>query len=77
MLRYNEHTRTLQRAEHNFVLQNMDYPEYFDDVFPDGEVPQIPFNHRHVPMRPAQETWITDTTFRDGQQAMPPFTADQ
>lgn len=77
MLRYNEHTRTLQREEHNFVLQNMDYPEYFDDVFPDGEVPQIPFNHRHVPMRPAQETWITDTTFRDGQQAMPPFTADQ
>jgi len=77
VLRFNEMSRTLERAEHLFVLQNVREPEYFDDVYPEGKVPQIPFNHRHVPMRPAAKAWITDTTFRDGQQAMPPFTADQ
>ena len=77
MLTYNEHTRTLEPEEYLFALQNVPEPELYGDVFPEGEVPQIPFNHRHVPMRPAAEIWITDTTFRDGQQAIPPFTADQ
>jgi isopropylmalate/homocitrate/citramalate synthase len=77
MLKFNEQTGTLEPREHHFVLQNVDQPDYFDDVFPVGMVPQIPFNHRHVPMRPAREVWITDTTFRDGQQAMPPFSVEQ
>jgi len=77
MLKFDEHTRTLQRDEHLFELHEPATPEYYDDVFPEGEVPRIVFNHRHVPMRPAQEIWITDTTFRDGQQAMPPFTPEQ
>jgi isopropylmalate/homocitrate/citramalate synthase len=77
MLRFDEQTRTWQRDEHLFELHEPQEPEYFDDTFPDGEVPKIVFNHRHVPMRPASQIWITDTTFRDGQQAMPPFTAQQ
>jgi len=28
-------------------------------------------------MMPPEDIWITDTTFRDGQQALPPFTVDQ
>ena len=28
-------------------------------------------------MNPPEEIWITDTTFRDGQQALPPFTVQQ
>jgi len=28
-------------------------------------------------MVPAEQTWITDTTFRDGQQARPPYTVSQ
>lgn len=77
MLKFDEHTRTLQRDEHLFALQEPVEAEYYDDVFPEGKVPQIAFNHRHVPMRPAPEIWITDTTFRDGQQAMPPMTPKQ
>ncbi len=77
MLKFDEHTRTLQRDEHLFELQEPESPEYYDDVFPEGHVPKIVFNHRHVPMRPAERLWITDTTFRDGQQAMPPFTPEQ
>ncbi len=77
MLRFDEHTRTLQRDEHLFELIEPEEGEYYDDVFPEGKVPKIVFNHRHVPMRPAPEVWITDTTFRDGQQAMPPMTPEQ
>ena len=32
---------------------------------------------RHVPMRPPDEIWITDSTFRDGQQAREPYTVQQ
>jgi len=77
VLRFDKHTQTLQRDEHLFKLQEPEEPEYYDDIFPEGKVPRIAFNHRHVPMRPASAIWITDTTFRDGQQAMPPFTPEQ
>ena len=77
MLKFDERTRTLLREEHLFELHEPEQPEYYDDMFPAGTVPKIVFNHRHVPMRPAPETWVTDTTFRDGQQAMSPMTTRQ
>jgi len=77
MLRFDEISRTLQRDEHLFELLNPAKPEYYEEIFPEGSVPKIAFNHRHVPMRPAEQIWITDTTFRDGQQAMPPFSPKQ
>ena len=77
MLRYDEHSRTLLREEHLFELHEPERPEYYDDMFPEGAVPKIVFNHRRVPMRPASDIWITDTTFRDGQQAIPPMTPRQ
>ena len=77
MLRYDEISRTLQWDEHLFELLNPEKPEYYEEVFPEGSVPKTVFNHRHVPMRPPADIWITDTTFRDGQQAMPPFSTKQ
>jgi len=77
MLKYNERTHTLQRDEHLFELQEPEHPEYYDDVFPGDGVPKVVFNQRHVPMMPPEQIWITDTTFRDGQQAMPPMTPKQ
>lgn len=76
-LRYNEHTRTLEQDEYQFALQDVDEPVLYDDIFRYGAVPKIPFNHRRVPMFPASEIWITDTTFRDGQQSLPPYTVEQ
>ena len=35
------------------------------------------FNYRLVPMNMPDEIWITDTTFRDGQQARTPYTVQQ
>jgi hypothetical protein len=46
-------------------------------MFPYEEIPKIPFNDRIVPHNMPKEIWITDTTFRDGQQSRAPYTADQ
>lgn len=41
-------------------------------------MPQIgSFNHRRVPLSMPEDIWITDTSFRDGQQSVNPYTADQ
>jgi len=77
MLRWNPHRNTLEQEEHHFELQDVYDPNLFRDTFPYSEVPTIPFDHRRVPMRPADESWITDTTFRDGQQARPPYSVEQ
>ncbi|MBR3842563.1 MAG: 2-isopropylmalate synthase, partial [Christensenellaceae bacterium] len=46
-------------------------------MFNYDEVPKIMFNHRTVPMYFPDDIWITDTTFRDGQQSRAPFTVEQ
>ncbi|MFP4180013.1 MAG: cache domain-containing protein [Spirochaetaceae bacterium] len=58
-------------------LQNPKEPELLRGQFPYSEVPRILFDNKTVPIDPAEEIWITDTTFRDGQQARPPYTSDQ
>lgn len=45
--------------------------------FPYSGLPRARFEDNEVPMRAAPERFITDTTFRDGQQARAPFTAAQ
>jgi isopropylmalate/homocitrate/citramalate synthase len=47
------------------------------DMFPYHAVPRFVFAGAVEPLDPAPEFLITDTTFRDGQQARPPYTAAQ
>jgi isopropylmalate/homocitrate/citramalate synthase len=77
MLKFNKHRRTLEPEEYKYELQDTKEPNLFRDIFPYTDVPKIPFNNRVVPMNPPEEIWITDTTFRDGQQALPPFSVQQ
>lgn len=63
---------------------NMDYtgidtlrPNLFKKVFPYSEIPKIDFNNIQLPMELPDDIWITDTTFRDGQQSMSSMTVDQ
>ena len=67
----------LFKRKKQFPLQDVDEPELFRDQFPYSEIPRILFEDDTVPLSPAEEIWITDTTFRDGQQARAPFTARQ
>jgi isopropylmalate/homocitrate/citramalate synthase len=77
MIRYNKRKRTLEQTEYYYELQDPKEALLYRDMFKFGEVPKITFNYRLVPMDPPEEIWITDTTFRDGQQALAPFTVRQ
>ena len=58
-------------------LVNPAEPNLYRDLFPYSEVPRIPFDEEIIPVSLPDEIWITDTTFRDGQQARPPYTPEQ
>jgi isopropylmalate/homocitrate/citramalate synthase len=61
----------------SFSLEDVKEPNLYRDQFPYSEVPRIFFDRCDVPLNPASDIWITDTTFRDGQQARPPYTPEQ
>ena len=61
----------------NQIIDNIEEPNLLREQFPYSEVPVCSFDGMTVPMAPIQDFYITDTTFRDGQQARPPYTADQ
>ncbi len=52
-------------------------PDYFRDAFPYSLPPLVQFEREPVPLDPAPEIWITDTTFRDGQQSRAPYSVEQ
>ncbi len=70
-------TNLLEQDPYEYELHNVESPELFRDMFPYTEVPKIAFNYRRVPENMPEEVYITDTTFRDGQQARAPYTTKQ
>ncbi|MDF2677105.1 MAG: 2-isopropylmalate synthase [Bacillota bacterium] len=52
-------------------------PKLYKNVFPYEEIPKIKFNNIQYPMDIPNEIWITDTTFRDGQQSISNMSAEQ
>lgn len=73
----NPNTNLLQLEEHMYPLVDVETPNVFRNLFPYDEVPKIAFNDRIVPHHLPDEIWITDTTFRDGQQSRAPYTTEQ
>lgn len=62
---------------YNYKLENIKEPNLYKDIFPYDEIPKIVFNGIQLPMNIPDNIWITDTTFRDGQQSMEPFTLEE
>lgn len=60
-----------------YPLIDVDNPEFYRDVFPYNEVCKVKFDHKIELIDPPDEIYITDTTFRDGQQSRPPFSVAQ
>ena len=52
-------------------------PDLFRYSFPYTEVPKTTFDGTAVSMDVPDDIWMTCTTFRDGQQARPPYTVNQ
>lgn len=73
----NKRTGLLERREHDYALINTEEPELYRGYFDYDTVPRVVFNDRRVPMHPAEKWYITDTTFRDGQQSTAPLTVNQ
>ena len=76
-VRLNQHTNLLELEEHMYPLVDVDTPNVFRNLFHYDEIPKIAFNDRIVPHNMPDEIWITDTTFRDGQQSRAPYTTEQ
>lgn len=73
----NQKTNLLQLEEHMYPLVDVASPNVFRNLFPYEEIPKIAFNDRIVPHHMPDDIWITDTTFRDGQQSRAPYTTEQ
>jgi citrate (Re)-synthase len=66
-----------KHAVEPFPLLDIQEPNLYRNVFPYEEVCRVTFDNKFVFSDPAEEIFITDTTFRDGQQARPPYTVEQ
>ncbi|MGB6381322.1 MAG: cache domain-containing protein [Syntrophobacteria bacterium] len=80
MARWNKLKKVLEHQHTKFwvyKLQDVPEPNLQREVFPYGEISRIDFDHKLISIDPADEFVITDTTFRDGQQARPPYTVQQ
>ena len=64
-------------ADMNHKLVDVDKPNLYRDVFPYSEFPKVVFDSQKVEYEIPEQVWITDTTFRDGQQARPPYMPEQ
>lgn len=77
MIELSKKSNVLEQDPYKYSLQNVKEPNLYRDMFPYSEVPKIPFNHRKVPMDMPDDIFITDTTFRDGQQSRAPYSVKQ
>ena len=77
MLEISAKTNLLEQKNYRYSLQDVDEPNLYRDIYDYESVPKVPFNHRRVPMGMPEEIWISDTSFRDGQQSVDPYTVDQ
>ena len=62
---------------HRAQVQEVSEPNLLREIFPYDAVPKIEFDNVIETPDPAPEFYITDTTFRDGQQARPPYSVEQ
>ena len=77
MLEISGKTNLLEQKSYKYSLQDVAEPNLHRDVYSYGTIPKVAFNHRRVPMSMPEEIWITDTSLRDGQQSVEPYSVDQ
>lgn len=73
----NRHSNLLEKDPYNYELQDVKQPNLLREFFEYTEIPKVCFNFRRTPINMPEEIWITDTTFRDGQQSREPYTVEQ
>jgi len=61
----------------NRKLVDVEKPNLYRKTFPYKEFPRVIFDGKKVEYDIPEKIWITDTTFRDGQQSRPPYKPEQ
>ena len=74
---FSSQTNLIEQSSYRYSLQERATPNLQRYLFDYDSVPKVSFNHRFVPVQMPDNIWITDTTFRDGQQSTSPFTVKQ
>ncbi len=77
MVEISSKTNLLEQNTYKYSLQDVAEPNLWREIYDYESVPKIPFNHRRVPTNMPKEIWITDTSMRDGQQSVDPYTVKQ
>ena len=77
MLEISGKTNLLEQDTYKYSLQDVKEPNLYRDFYTYEDVPRIAFNHRRVPLGMPKDIWITDTSLRDGQQSVEPYTVEQ
>ena len=77
MIRLDKHRNVLTDTTWYPTLQDVKEPNLYREIFDYDSVPKTAFNFRNTPMDMPDKIWLTDTTFRDGQQSTSPFTVEQ
>lgn len=65
----------MAKKEHKLV--DVREPNLYRQTFPYTEFPKVAFDKKTINYDIPEKIWITDTSFRDGQQSRPPYTAEQ
>ncbi|MCL2456679.1 MAG: 2-isopropylmalate synthase [Defluviitaleaceae bacterium] len=74
---FNKITNLIEHSASSHGELDRQDPNLYRDQFPYNEIPKVAFNYRRVPVDMPDEIWLTDTTFRDGQQSREPYTVEQ
>ncbi len=77
MLEISAKTNLIEQKSYKYSLQDISEPNLYREIYSYTDVPKVAFNHRRVPMNMPEDIWITDTSFRDGQQSVEPYTVKQ
>ena len=77
MLELSRKSNLLEQDSYRYSLQDVAEPNLYREFYNYEEIPKVAFNHRRVPINMPEDIWITDTSFRDGQQSVEPYTVDQ
>ncbi len=77
MLELSNKSNLLEQDTYKYSLQDIENPNLYRDFYNYKEVPKVAFNHRRVPIGMPKDIWITDTSLRDGQQSVEPYSVEQ
>ena len=63
--------------EVGYGFRNAEDANLFRNMYPYNSIPKLIFSQRDIPMNLPKQIFITDTTFRDGQQSVSPYSVEE